>query len=167
MCVREERKVSFLIMISIIVLTISLLFHPQVQNHKDEIKPNWLLDITEAKSLSHDTQKPILISFAGSDWCKPCIMLTREVFETEEFSTYASENLILVLADFPRYKKNKLPEEQTQHNEGLASLYNQNGEFPLVVLIDENGNVLGKTGYLKGGAKNFITHLDTLLAERE
>lgn len=128
-------------------------------------KPTWLYDINEAKELAKQSGKPILISFAGSDWCKPCILLTREVFENEKFISYAEENLVLVLADFPRNKKNRLSGEQVKHNEALAEQFNREGAFPLVVLVDAEGTIIGKAGYLEGGAENYITHLNTLLAK--
>ena len=53
-------------------------------------------------------------------------------------------------------------EEQTKQNEALAAKYNQNGEFPLVVLTDENGNVISKTGYKAGGPEKYIAHLKQL-----
>jgi thioredoxin-related protein len=118
-------------------------------------------DVAIAKATEEN--KPILLSFAGSDWCKPCIMLTREVFEDQKFKDYAAENLVLLQLDFPRLKKNLLSEEQTKHNEKLAAKYNKTGEFPLVVLINTKGEVIAKTGYQKGGADNFISYLKSVL----
>ncbi|QSE99324.1 thioredoxin family protein [Fulvivirga lutea] len=123
----------------------------------------WLNNVEDAKTLAKEKGKPILMSFAGSDWCRPCIMLTKEVFEDEKFKAYAQENLVLLLLDFPRLKKNKLSDEQTQHNEKLAAQYNTTGEFPLVVLINGDGKVIAKTGYQKGGADNFIQYLESVL----
>jgi hypothetical protein len=37
-----------------------------------------------------------------------------------------------------------LPEELKKQNQGLAEKYNQEGFFPLVVVLDGNGKVLGK-----------------------
>lgn len=120
----------------------------------------WLTNYDEAIKKASAESKPVLISFAGSDWCKPCIKLTREVFESEQFMAYAKDNLVLLLLDFPRLKKNKLPKEQQEHNDKLAARFNKTGEFPLVVVIDPQEKLLAKTGYQPGGAKNFITMLD-------
>lgn len=122
---------------------------------------NWKLNISEAVEEAKKTNRPVLLSFAGSDWCRPCIKLTKEVFETSEFEEYAEENLVLVLLDFPRLKKNRLPEEQVSHNEKLAEKYNKDGVFPLVVLIDYDGNVINTTGYRPGGPLPFIDYLKT------
>ena len=55
----------------------------------------------------------------------------------------------MLKADFPRRKANKLSEEQTALNEKLAETYDQEGFFPLVVVLNKNGKVLGKMGYEK------------------
>ncbi len=142
---------------ALIVIFFCLQFEINAQNTV------WNTEFESALTQAKEKNKPILISFAGSDWCKPCIMLTKEVFETPEFDQYANENLVLLLLDFPRLKKNKLTDEQTKHNEQLAAKYNKTGEFPLVVLIDAEGKVIAKTGYQKGGADNFIKYLNSVL----
>lgn len=106
--------------------------------------PDWLTDMEKAKTEARSSHKLILLNFSGSDWCGPCIKLTREVFENESFKTYAGQNLVLVNADFPRQKKHKLSPELTKNNEGLADQYNKAGTFPLTLLLDENGKVLKK-----------------------
>lgn len=122
----------------------------------------WLTDYEDALAQAKADNKSVLISFAGSDWCRPCIMLTKEVFEDPKFEAYAEENLVLLLLDFPRLKKNKLSPEQTAHNEKLAAKFNTTGEFPLVVLLDPDEKVLAKTGYQKGGVDNFINYLKSV-----
>ncbi|WP_299758314.1 thioredoxin family protein [uncultured Pontibacter sp.] len=119
----------------------------------------WTVNFEAAAAKAKAEHKPILMVFAGSDWCKPCIMLRKEVWESEPFKKYANNNLVLLELDFPRLKKNQLPAEQTKQNEALAAKYNQSGEFPLVVLTDENGNVIAKTGYKAGGPEKYIEHL--------
>lgn len=109
----------------------------------------WTFDLEAAKKDAATSEKTILVVFSGSDWCKPCIQLHKELFESEEFAAYAKDKLVLVKADFPYRKKNRLSEEQTKHNEQLASKYNPNGEFPLAVFIDTSGKALGSFGFDK------------------
>lgn len=122
----------------------------------------WKVNYEAAATKAKAEHKPILIVFAGSDWCKPCIMLRKEVWESEAFKKYAKDNLVLLELDFPRLKKNQLSAEQTKQNEALAAKYNQSGEFPLVVLTDENGTVIAKTGYKAGGPEKYIEHLKSI-----
>lgn len=86
----------------------------------------------------------ILVNFSGSDWCGPCIRLKEEIFESTTFKDYAKDHLLLVRADFPRQKKNKLAAEQVKLNEALADQYNKEGKFPFTLLVDENGKVIKK-----------------------
>lgn len=109
----------------------------------------WIYDFDAAKQSAKESNKTVLIVFSGSDWCKPCIQLHKELFESVAFNDYAKSSLVLLKADFPYKKKNRLSKEQTAHNEALASQYNPNGEFPLGVFTDTTGKVLGTFGYDK------------------
>jgi thioredoxin-related protein len=124
----------------------------------------WLTDFNLAKQSAANDHKYILLNFSGSDWCGPCIKMKQEVFESEEFSAIAAKQLVLVRADFPRAKKNKLSPEQTKHNEGLAEKYNPSGFFPFTVLLDANGKVLKEwNGYVFGSQEKFIADLKKTL----
>ncbi|MBR0570583.1 thioredoxin family protein [Microvirga sp. STS03] len=123
----------------------------------------WLHQYNAAMKQAKAEHKPVLMVFAGSDWCKPCILLNKEVWNTDTFAKYAKDNLVLLELDFPRFKKNQLPAEQVKHNEQLAEKYNTEGVFPLVVLVDEDGNVISKTGYQTGGPEAYVQHLNKLL----
>ncbi|WP_338870723.1 thioredoxin family protein [Spirosoma sp. SC4-14] len=103
---------------------------------------NWQLNFEQAKHEASQSHKLILLNFSGSDWCGPCIKLKKDIFGSDVFQAFANEHLILVRADFPRLSKNQLDAKQTAHNEALAEKYNQQGKFPLTVLLDANGKVL-------------------------
>lgn len=102
----------------------------------------WLTDFEKGKTEAAASKKLIVLNFSGSDWCGPCIRLKKEIFESDAFEKYSSEKLVLVNADFPRYKKNQLSKEQVKENEALAEKYNSAGRFPFTVLLDSNGKVL-------------------------
>lgn len=102
----------------------------------------WTTDFSRAITEASAKNKYILLNFSGSDWCGPCMKLKKEVLDSEDFLKYADTKLILVRADFPRSKKNKLSPELTKHNENLAEKYNKEGKFPFTVLIDGEGNVV-------------------------
>lgn len=121
----------------------------------------WVTDIEEAKSIAKESSKKIVLVFQGSDWCAPCIKLDREIWHTNEFKEYAKNHFVMLKADFPRRKKNALSEEQQEHNNKLAETYNQNGYFPYVVVLDEDGVVLGSTGYEKTTPKDYIDKLES------
>ena len=102
----------------------------------------WTTDFSRAITEASAKNKYILLNFSGSDWCGPCMKLKKEVLDSEDFLKYADTKLILVRADFPRSKKNRLSPELTKHNENLAEKYNKEGKFPLTVLIDGEGKVV-------------------------
>lgn len=88
--------------------------------------------------------KKVLLYFSGSDWCAPCVKFKKFIVNTPEFQTFATENLVIYNADFPRLSKNKLAKEVEKENETLADKYNSKGIFPLILLLDSDGNVVKK-----------------------
>lgn len=102
----------------------------------------WGTNMEQAQLEAKQENKLILLNFSGSDWCGPCMKLRREVLDSDEFLAYAKGKLVLINADFPRQKKNKLDAEQVKRNEALAERYNTKGTFPYTLLLDANGRVL-------------------------
>ena len=101
-------------------------------------------------------EKPIMLVFAGSDWCAPCIKLEKEIFQSALFEA-EKKNWVLYKADF--LKKSKLPAEVKKENGQLADQYNQEGYFPLVVVLNSTGKVLGKLSYSKDTPAAYIKKL--------
>jgi len=122
---------------------------------------DWQTDFNYAKELAKSGDKPIILVFQGSDWCAPCIKLDQQIWSSEEFINYSADHFVMLLADFPRKKQNMLPAEQQKKNQQLAETYNRNGYFPLVVVLDENGNLLGQAGYKKISVKEYIDLLES------
>ncbi|MFK7748473.1 MAG: thioredoxin family protein [Kordia sp.] len=123
----------------------------------------WQTNFEAAKEMASDENKPIILVFQGSDWCAPCIKLDKEIWSTDSFKAYAKDHYILLQADFPRRKKNKLSQDQTAQNAKLAEKYNKNGIFPFVVILDSNGKVLGQTGYKKIAVADYIETINSFV----
>ena len=119
----------------------------------------WQTDFDTAKKIASEQHKTIVLVFQGSDWCAPCIKLDKEIWSTEEFQKLAKDKFVMLQADFPRRKNNKLSEEQQLHNNKLAEKYNNNGYFPYVVVLDAQGNQLGSLGYEKSTPKEYFNKL--------
>ncbi|WP_223649453.1 thioredoxin family protein [Hymenobacter psoromatis] len=128
--------------------------------------PTWYSSLPAALAQAKASQRPVLAVFSGSDWCKPCMMLKQEVFDQPEFAGFAQDKFVLARFDFPRTKKNRLPDAQTKLNEEAAAKLNQEGSFPAVVLLSPEGQILARTGYRPGGAAAYDTYLERLLAKK-
>jgi thioredoxin-related protein len=102
----------------------------------------WEKDFAQAKVNAAQSNKLILLSFTGSDWCGYCQDMHKYIIGNKSFLNYASQNLILVNADFPNKKRNKLPTIQANKNKALAAIYNPRGVFPVTVLLNANGQEL-------------------------
>ncbi len=124
---------------------------------------DWQADFSMALTKAEQTQKPLIVVFAGTDWCAPCMKLDREIWQSETFQAYAKENYVLYRADFPRKKANQLSQELTLSNEKLAERFNPQGHFPLVVVLDSDQKLLGTTGYQKLPPEKYISLLNSFL----
>ena len=119
---------------------------------------DWGTDFSRALVQARMDGKLVLLDFTGSDWCPWCIKFDHEVLETDQFATYAQNNLELVLVDFPRAKPQSDALKQT--NRALASQYHVTG-YPTYVLVNYAGNELGRqVGYAGGGPGVFIAELE-------
>jgi thioredoxin-related protein len=124
----------------------------------------WETDFSAAQQKAKSEHKLILLNFSGSDWCIPCIRMHKEVFESAAFKSYADSNLVLINADFPRLKKNKLTGEQEDKNDKLADKYNPKGIFPLTILLDADGKqLMSWEGYPNLSAEQFTNTIKGLV----
>ena len=133
------------------ILTIAIILMTYTVNAQE-----WQYNLSTAQKMAKEKNREIILVFSGSDWCAPCIKLEKEILESEEFKAFAKDNFVLLKADFPRRKKNKLSKEQQEKNNKLAEKYNTNGYFPFVLVLNYNGKVLGTTGYKKVTPKEYI-----------
>ena len=123
---------------------------------------NWKTNFDEAKQEAAKENKNILLVFAGSDWCAPCIKLDNVVWKSDAFKLESEKKWVIYKADFPKKKANKLSPEQTERNNKLAEKYNRNGSFPLVILLDKTGKVIGMTGFKNISATEYIQLIHSL-----
>jgi thiol-disulfide isomerase/thioredoxin len=116
---------------------------------------NYEVAVTSAKA----THRPILIDFTGSDWCPWCIKLHNEILSTALFKAWASQHVILLMADFPRTFQ--LPAAVQDQNKHLQSVYAIAG-YPTVILINSAGKKMAATGYTAQDPQAWITNLAQL-----
>lgn len=100
-----------------------------------QTNPLFVDKIEDAQTLAQEENRQILMVFAGSDWCRPCIQFKKDILESSTFATYAKDNLVVLYLDFPARRKNQLSALQKAHNEDLAEQYNTSGLFPNILLF--------------------------------
>jgi thioredoxin-related protein len=149
--------------ILLIFLTSSVQTTAQTLDEKEPL--HWYADYDAARMEAMTKGKNVMLYFSGSDWCKPCIKLNREILETDTFAKFVSGNFVPVQLDFPKMKKNRLSKKITLENEALAEKYNPNGVFPLLVFLDQNEKMIGFTGYSELSPQAYVAVIDKILQQ--
>lgn len=125
--------------------------------------PAWFINSSEAKAYAVDNNVPILIVFAGSDWCKPCMELKSTILTSDAFTKYYPAHFALLYLDFPIQKKNQLSPALKKQNDALAAKYNTSGFYPYMVMISVQGEILGNLSFRHQSPKEFMQECDVIL----
>lgn len=136
----------------------------------------WTAGFAAAKTRAAAEGKDLLLEFTGSDWCPPCIRLTKEVFSLAEFQEAAGERYVLVVVDNPR-GPDVITKETRAQNDRLHAEYAVN-KWPTILLADAEGRPYARTeDFRPGGPAGYLEHLaelqlaktrrDALFAEAE
>lgn len=105
----------------------------------------WTMDLAAARAVGAELKLPLFLNFSGSDWCGYCILTERTVFATEAWRTYAADNLMLVIVDFPR-DASRVPEKYRARNDALANEFRVEG-YPAFFVFDPVADeVIGRFG---------------------
>lgn len=121
----------------------------------------WTSDYKAAQAKAKETKRALLLDFTGSDWCRPCMALHKEVFATKEFAAIA-EGLVLVELDFPQ--RTKLSDALAAQNKALQERYKVKG-FPTAILVDHEGTEIGRIGgYQAGKGERWLAEAKELLS---
>jgi thioredoxin-related protein len=123
----------------------------------------WETNFKDAQQKAKAQNKLILMIFEGSDWCSSCMKLKKRIIKTKEFENYIQNKYIPVKLDFPRKRKNRLTKKQKEHNKKLASIYNNQGYFPLIVITNKNGDKITEIGYEKVSPTDYIDKIESKL----
>lgn len=109
----------------------------------------WHTDFDVAKRNAAAANKNILLVFSGPGWCVPCMELDKSLWQSPEFKAEAETKWVLLRADFPQKKGDPEPVNINDPKIILAEKFNRDGFFPFFVVLDQNGRLLGKSGYEK------------------
>lgn len=126
----------------------------------------WLTDINEAKKIADEKNRKIILVFTESDTSSLSLRLEKEMWTNQEFQNYAKDHFVMLKADFPRREENRLSDDQLMKNKKLAAKYNPDNDFPLVVILNKDGEVLGITGYKNVSPYMYIKLLNSFKSSK-
>ena len=109
-----------------------LVFFTSFQS-QSQIKKYTEYEVAKSEAMQQD--KDILIVLTGSDWCKPCIKMNKNVFENADFITFADKNLIIFEVNLDRHWD--LDSKLYKDYNYFKNKYQTNA-LPCLVLIDKN-----------------------------
>jgi len=147
------KKISSLFVLFILLFT-------GCNNGQSSDSLDWKTNLEEAVAQAKKENKAVFVNFTGSDWCIWCKRLSSEVFQQKDFEDYAEKNLILVKLDFP--KDIPQSDETKMYNNTLAQKYGIQG-FPTILIINNKGELVAKTGYQPGGAAKYVDQIKSYL----
>lgn len=123
----------------------------------------WEVSETIAKQRSMREGKPLLIWFTDSQSSPMCKAVSQELFSTNNFGSWATENIVRLKVDAVVSKEDvqdmRSEEADTyranvrEYNVRLKKLYKIMG-YPSMVMVSPNGEVVGRyRGYKRGDAE--------------
>ena len=118
----------------------------------------WNSSYTRAMAEAKKTGKPVLANFTSTSSCPYCVKLRDEVFRTRTFVQWAKENVILLDMDSSRSVPPALERQRT----ALYQRYGIQG-VPTVLFLDYRGNIIGRSGYMPGGAERWTTNAKRII----
>lgn len=128
----------------------------------------WTSDFEAASALAGKSGKDLLIAFVGPGWCRWGDEMERDVFNTDEWMSYAKEHLVLVYVDCPNENgaETHLPGWLLERNVALYKRYAVAG-CPTYVLADADGTRYDAFGAMpKANPKDQIAALEMMMARR-
>jgi thioredoxin-related protein len=124
-------------------------------------KFKWYTSMKQARKAAAEEKKPIFALFTGSDWCPYCVKLEKEILSKKEFKDWATDNVILFIADSKGGPGNLKAEDGK-----LMKEYGGKG-FPTVIITDAEGKKTGQTGYHKVSPAEYVKQLDGLIGAKK
>ncbi len=101
----------------------------------------WTTDYDAALKLAAEKKLPILLNFTGSDWCRYCKLLIRDVFSQKDWQDWSADKFILVHLDFPRNPE-LISEDLLKQNSILREKFGVEA-FPTLLVLEDNASPLG------------------------
>lgn len=101
----------------------------------------WTTDYEAAIKLAAEKKVPVILNFTGSDWCKYCKLLIRDVFNQKDWQDWVADKFIFVYLDFPRNPE-LLSEDLLKQNSDLREKFGVEA-FPTLLILEDDASLLG------------------------
>lgn len=124
----------------------------------------WLTDVDAAKAEAEKYDLPILLLYTAPSWCGYCRKLDDQLIKQNEFTTYANQNLVLLLVDCSDREAGK--KWEAEHQE-LVESCPING-FPHTYLLTPAAEKLGSIQYYepKWSIQDYIDKIEFVRLKR-
>jgi len=84
-----------------LIILLILPFFAVAQADKSAVMESaWFTNYDAALAKAETEDKNVLVFFTGSDWCAPCKMLKKDLFETSTFQDI-SNDYVMLYVDIP------------------------------------------------------------------
>ena len=113
-------------LIILVILFMANLTQAQIKMYSD-------FEVVKSEAIKQD--KDILIVLTGSDWCKPCIKMKKNVFQNPDFIKLAEDKLIVLEVNLERHID--MNSKVYKDYDFFKKKYQTNA-LPSLILIDKN-----------------------------
>ncbi|PCJ51606.1 MAG: hypothetical protein COA79_25765 [Planctomycetota bacterium] len=138
-------KKNLLLLVSILMFTGLNGISDEEVDLEGAVPGKWTMDLDAAKKIAKEKKLPIILNFTGSDWCRWCKLMDKNIFSKVKWKKYSKENILMVYIDFPSDKK-RVPSKYVERNDSLKDKYSIT-DFPTFIILDIDGEtILGRTG---------------------
>ena len=125
----------------------------------------WETSFAKAMVQSRQSDRPILLVFNQSD-SAASRKLVRDVLQTHSFARWSTDNVIKMEIDFPN--SYQLSAAALAQNQQLLGRYRDSvKKLPTLVLVHQDGRVLGTWNFQETSVDQVIHQLDMLLPIRK
>jgi thioredoxin-related protein len=89
-----------------------------------------------AREMAETENKDILIILTGSEWCRPCVRMEKDVIEQTDFVDFANSSFVIFEINLPKHLD--LNSKVVKDYNYFKNKY-QTNSLPSLILVDKNG----------------------------
>jgi hypothetical protein len=125
----------------------------------------WTTDYDQALVKAKAERKILFLNFTSMDDNATVRKFNAEILGHDTFYAYAKDHGMLLVDIIMGANKPKNPALKKQHRQAVKKYGVK--KFPIVLIADADGRVVGELGYAAGGPGPFIAKLDAIIKEAD